>query len=83
MAEAASECSVKVFCRVRPLNKSEEASNSKFIAKFPSEEAINVAVRPSLISSSVLLLSLSHTAQPLPSCLGQASVKSRGSCMFC
>lgn len=38
-----SECSVKVFCRVRPLNKAEEASNSKFVPKFPSEETINVA----------------------------------------
>jgi len=42
----ASECGIKVYCRFRPLNESEEKAGSKFIAKFPpgSEDCCNVAV---------------------------------------
>uniref|UniRef100_A0A915K652 Kinesin-like protein n=1 Tax=Romanomermis culicivorax TaxID=13658 RepID=A0A915K652_ROMCU len=36
------ECGIKVFCRFRPLNKSEEESGSPFIAKFPAEDSVNV-----------------------------------------
>lgn len=36
-------CSIKVVCRIRPLNESEEKAGSKFIVKFPSEESISIA----------------------------------------
>ncbi|KRY23016.1 Kinesin heavy chain [Trichinella patagoniensis] len=43
---AASE-SIKVFCRFRPLNESEEKSSSKFIPKFPpgTNDCVNLGVR--------------------------------------
>lgn len=34
--EIAAEDSIKVVCRFRPLNDSEEKAGSKFIVKFPS-----------------------------------------------
>ncbi|KRY33157.1 Kinesin heavy chain [Trichinella spiralis] len=42
---AASE-SIKVFCRFRPLNESEEKSSSKFIPKFPpgTNDCVNLGV---------------------------------------
>uniref|UniRef100_A0A0B7AFD1 Kinesin-like protein n=1 Tax=Arion vulgaris TaxID=1028688 RepID=A0A0B7AFD1_9EUPU len=38
-----NECSIKVICRVRPLNDSEERTGSKFVLKFPTEESVNIA----------------------------------------
>ena len=40
-----NECNIKVICRVRPLNSSEERAGSKFVLKFPSEESIGIGVR--------------------------------------
>ncbi|KAI7685439.1 Kinesin heavy chain [Sarcoptes scabiei] len=39
-----SECNIKVVCRFRPLNDSEEKAGSKFIVKFPnnSEEGLTI-----------------------------------------
>ncbi|GFN78132.1 kinesin-like protein [Plakobranchus ocellatus] len=37
-----SECNIKVICRVRPLNESEERAGSKFVLKFPTDESVNV-----------------------------------------
>ncbi|GIY70247.1 kinesin heavy chain [Caerostris darwini] len=44
MNEPPSECNIKVVCRFRPLNGSEEKAGSKFIAKYPpsSEDCVNV-----------------------------------------
>lgn len=38
-------CNIKVVCRFRPLNGSEERAGSQFIAKFPqgSEDALSIA----------------------------------------
>ena len=36
------ECSIKVTCRVRPLNSQEEKAGSKFILKFPTDDSINI-----------------------------------------
>lgn len=47
--ENAGEDSIKVVCRFRPLNDSEEKAGSKFIVKFPSgqeENCISIGVRP-------------------------------------
>lgn len=33
----ANECNIRVMCRFRPLNESEEKSGSKVIVKFPSD----------------------------------------------
>ena len=46
MAEppGSSDETIKVICRVRPLNSSEERAGSKFILKFPSEETISCGV---------------------------------------
>ncbi|XP_013089022.1 kinesin heavy chain-like isoform X1 [Biomphalaria glabrata] len=38
----ASECNIKVICRVRPLNESEERAGSKFVLKFPTDDSINI-----------------------------------------
>ena len=40
----ASECNIKVICRVRPLNESEEKAGSKFVLKFPTDDSISVGV---------------------------------------
>ena len=39
----ANECNIRVMCRFRPLNESEEKSGSKVIAKFPSDSEDSVA----------------------------------------
>ncbi|XP_052795798.1 kinesin heavy chain-like isoform X1 [Mya arenaria] len=38
---APSDETIKVVCRVRPLNSSEEKAGSKFVLKFPSDETIS------------------------------------------
>ncbi|XP_062386741.1 kinesin-1 heavy chain isoform X4 [Sardina pilchardus] len=45
MADPA-ECTIKVMCRFRPLNKSEVARGDKYIAKFPGEETVVLGGRP-------------------------------------
>lgn len=45
--EMAAEDSIKVVCRFRPLNDSEEKAGSKFVVKFPSgpdENCISIGV---------------------------------------
>lgn len=45
--EVPAEDSIKVVCRFRPLNDSEEKAGSKFIVKFPSgpdENCISIGV---------------------------------------
>lgn len=46
----ADECNIKVVCRVRPLNSSEEKAGSKFMLKFPTEESTSVGVSEAVIS---------------------------------
>lgn len=36
--EIAAEDSIRVVCRFRPLNDSEEKAGSKFVVKFPSDD---------------------------------------------
>jgi len=40
--EPPAECNIKVVCRVRPLNESEEKAGSKFVLKFPSEDSVSI-----------------------------------------
>ena len=40
----ADECNIKVVCRVRPLNNSEEKAGSKFMLKFPTDDSTSVGV---------------------------------------
>ena len=45
--EIPSEDNIRVICRFRPLNDTEERTGSKFVVKFPSggdENVVNVAV---------------------------------------
>jgi|SRR6218665_706739 len=44
MADGPSECNIKVICRVRPLNESEEKAGSKFVLKFPTDDSISIGV---------------------------------------
>lgn len=46
MAEPAGPAdeTIKVVCRVRPLNSTEEKAGSKFVLKFPSDETISCGV---------------------------------------
>ena len=44
----ANEDSIKVICRFRPLNDTEEKTGSKFIIKFPSgsdDQCVSIGVR--------------------------------------
>jgi hypothetical protein len=41
----ADECNIKVVCRIRPLNESEERAGSKFVLKFPTDDSIACGVR--------------------------------------
>ncbi|XP_049605940.1 kinesin-1 heavy chain-like isoform X1 [Syngnathus scovelli] len=41
-----SECSIKVVCRFRPLNKSEVARGDKYIPKFQGEDCVQIAGKP-------------------------------------
>ena len=44
---SSSEDSIKVICRFRPLNDTEEKTGSKFIIKFPSgsdDQCVSIAV---------------------------------------
>uniref|UniRef100_S4R9C1 Kinesin-like protein n=1 Tax=Petromyzon marinus TaxID=7757 RepID=S4R9C1_PETMA len=45
MADPA-ECNIKVMCRVRPINNSEEARGDKFIAKFQGNDTVIVSNKP-------------------------------------
>ncbi|ETN79732.1 hypothetical protein NECAME_02555 [Necator americanus] len=44
MAEGPAECGVQVFCRIRPLNKTEEKNGDRFLPKFPSEDTISIGL---------------------------------------
>jgi len=53
--EIAAEDSIKVVCRFRPLNDSEEKAGSKFICKFPSgpeDNCISIGVSITIASYS-------------------------------
>ena len=52
---AADECNIKVVCRVRPLNANEEKAGSKFILKFPTDDAISISVSLVIMLSSCLI----------------------------
>ncbi|KAL5006438.1 hypothetical protein ScPMuIL_015244 [Solemya velum] len=45
MGSVGDECSIKVICRIRPLNPSEERAGSKFVLKFPTDDSISVGNR--------------------------------------
>lgn len=54
--EIAAEDSIRVVCRFRPLNDSEEKAGSKFIVKFPNnqeENCISIAVSTTVIVMNV------------------------------
>lgn len=56
--EIAAEDSIKVVCRFRPLNDSEEKAGSKFIVKFPTgpdENCITIGVSIMIIKSFTLV----------------------------
>jgi len=42
--DSGNECNIKVVCRVRPLNESEEKTGSKFVLKFPTDDSIMIGV---------------------------------------
>lgn len=55
--EIAAEDSIRVVCRFRPLNDSEEKAGSKFIVKFPSgpdDNCISIGVSKIIFMSAVL-----------------------------
>lgn len=47
MSTDPAECNIKVVCRFRPLNDSEEKAGSKFIVKFPqgTEDCVSIGVK--------------------------------------
>lgn len=53
--EIPAEDSIKVVCRFRPLNDSEERAGSKFVVKFPQgqeENCISIGVSENMIKST-------------------------------
>lgn len=44
MADASTECNIKVLCRFRPLNQSEIIRGDKFIPKFQADDTVIIAV---------------------------------------
>lgn len=40
-----TEDNIRVVCRFRPLNNSEEKAGSKFVVKFPDDQCVSVSVR--------------------------------------
>lgn len=53
--------SIRVICRIRPLNKSEEAAGSKFVTSFPSsrgqeDQMVSVGVSTTSTFFSLTLL---------------------------
>ena len=64
--ELPTEESIKVICRFRPLNDSEEKTGSKFIVKFPSgpeDNIVSIAVRR---DKAELMKNYSHFVSPKP-----------------
>lgn len=60
--EIAAEDSIRVVCRFRPLNDSEEKAGSKFIVKFPSggeENSCSLAVS-NVVLSIVRYMAFKH-----------------------
>lgn len=65
--EIPAEDSIRVVCRFRPLNDSEEKAGSKFIVKFPNnqeENCISIAVSIKYHSFDSYQLHLSSTWHP-------------------
>jgi kinesin family member 5 len=55
--EIPAEDSIKVVCRFRPLNDSEEKAGSKFVVKFPSgpeENCLSIAVSTDFVKLPVV-----------------------------
>ncbi|KAA0712652.1 Kinesin heavy chain isoform 5A [Triplophysa tibetana] len=46
MADVSSECNIKVLCRFRPLNKSENLRGDKFIPTFQGTDTVIVGAKP-------------------------------------
>ncbi len=54
--ELPTEDNIRVICRFRPLNDSEEKTGSKFVVKFPSgpeDNIVSIAVRDVQICSRI------------------------------
>lgn len=79
--EIPAEDSIKVVCRFRPLNDSEEKAGSKFIVKFPSgpdDNCISIAVScfPSISQRfTCLLFRRRHDLPVIYSVIGFRSVR--------
>lgn len=59
--EIAAEDSIRVVCRFRPLNDSEEKAGSKFIVKFPNnqeENCISIAVSTKIVQNENMAFTL-------------------------
>lgn len=59
--EIPAEDSIKVVCRFRPLNDSEEKAGSKFVVKFPSgsdDNCISIAVSWLIYMHAILTINL-------------------------
>ncbi len=54
MADGPAECNIKVICRVRPLNESEEKAGSKFVLKFPTDDSVSIAVCTNFLHDSLV-----------------------------
>ena len=73
----ADECNIKVVCRVRPLNSSEERAGSKFVLKFPTDETATVgvclfSVFPRMLQQIISLSRMLHSKVALEKQTGSA-----------
>lgn len=82
--EIPAEDSIKVVCRFRPLNDSEEKAGSKFVVKFPNnveENCISIAVNNSL--KLLIRCPFDVIQPPLPSRCSAATVLCINLCVPC
>lgn len=53
MGDGPAECNIKVICRVRPLNESEERAGSKFVLKFPTDDSVSIGVSDRFVNGFI------------------------------
>lgn len=58
MGDGPAECNIKVICRVRPLNESEERTGSKFVLKFPTDDSVSIQASWLLILKIYFILNM-------------------------
>lgn len=75
--QSSSDCSVRVVCRVRPLNEKEKDTSPSFVVNFPAENSVGVGVSLKAFSKSILqnlytAIKLHHCGLLSPPCISMS-----------